>query len=147
MPIISRDESTKSEAASLGLEVRMLVDAPHGSSSLRIGELTVAPDTRVPRHIHTTTEEAMIILEGTVDALVGGQRMTIGPGHTVLAPAGTVHGFVNRYQEPARILFVSPTHDVDEVPSSVPDAPSGFASEKGLTGYRSADDRPLDKRK
>ena len=126
-----------------GVEVSILVDAEKGSHTLRIGEVTIAPNSRIPRHIHTTVEEAMIILEGTLDAQVGNDRMTVGPGHTVLAPPGTTHGFVNRSQEPARLLFVFPTLQPDRVLSSVPGATSGFPSTTGRSGYESPQDRPL----
>jgi len=69
--------------------------------------------------------------------------MPIGPGDTVLAPAGSAHGFLNRYEEPARLLFVYPTHQVAQVEVSIPGATSGFPSEKGLSGYQSPQDRPL----
>ena len=108
--------------------------------------MTIAPNTRLPRHIHTNTEEAMVVLEGTLDAVVGRERMTIGPGHTVLAPAGTTHGFVNRYDQPARILFIFPTLEPDRVLSSLDGATSGFLSESGLSGYSSPHDRPLENR-
>ena len=143
MPIIKREALTKRDGESPGLEVYDLVGAEQGSHSLKIGEVTIAPNSRLARHIHTNTEEAMILLEGTVDAIVGGERMTIGPGYTVLAPAGTMHGFVNRYQEPARLLFIFPTHEVEGVLSSAPGSSIGFASEKGLRGYDSPDDRPM----
>jgi len=145
MSIIKKEDLTKREGPSPGLEVYDLVDAAQGSHSLRIGELTIAPNARVPRHIHPNTEEAMIVLEGTLEVVLADQRMTVGPGHTVLAPAGMVHGFLNRSQEPARLLFVFPTHQVERVLASVPGATVGFPSEKGLTGYASPQDRPLDK--
>ena len=145
MPIFKKQDMHQREGNAPGLEIREIVDAAQGTSSLKIGELTIAPNTRVPRHIHTNTEEAMVVLEGTLDALLGKQRMTIGPGHTVLAPAGTTHGFVNRSDEPARILFIFPTHQPDRVLSSVPGTTSGFLSEEGLTGYSSPHDRPLEK--
>src|SRR5207237_1329271 len=113
VPIITKQDVTKREGAAPGLEVSDLVDAAQGSQSLRIGELTIAPHTRVPRHLHPNTEEAMIILEGTLEVVLGDQRMTVGPDHVVLAPAGMVHGFLNRAQEPARLLFVFPTHEVE----------------------------------
>ena len=58
-------------------------------------------------------------------------------------PAGSAHGFLNRYEEPARLLFVYPTHQVEQVEVSIPGATLGFPSEKGLSGYRSPEDRPL----
>jgi len=78
--------------------------------------------------------------------MIGRERITVGPGDTVLAPAGISHGFLNRYEAPARVLFVFPTHQVEEVPVSLAGATSGFPSEKGLTGFESPHDRPLARR-
>ncbi len=146
MPIFKKQDNNTRRGSSPGLEVRDILDAEHGTGALKIGEVTIAPNTRLPRHIHTNTEEAMVVLEGTLDAVVGRERMTIGPGHTVLAPAGTTHGFVNRYDQPARILFIFPTHEPDRVQSSIDGATSGFLSEAGLSGYSSPHDRPLENR-
>ena len=52
MPIITKQDVTKRAGASPGLEVYDLVDAAQGSQSLRIGALTIAPNTRLPHHIH-----------------------------------------------------------------------------------------------
>ena len=145
MPIIRTSDRNRNEAISEGLESFSIVDAAHGSDALRVGELTIAPMTRVPRHAHTNTEEAMVLLEGTLEAQVGSQRMTIEAGDLVLAPAGSVHGFLNRLDSPARLLYVFPRHDPDRVWSTPPDAPpSGFPSEQGLSGFRSPHDRPLE---
>jgi quercetin dioxygenase-like cupin family protein len=143
MPIISKQDLSKLAGVAPGLETCVLVGAAHGSQSLHIEEVTVAPNARIPRCVNPHTEVAVIVQEGTLDALLGRERMTIGPGHTVLAPAGTAHGFLNRYKEPARVLFVFPTHQVERVPVSVAGATSGFLSEKGLSGYESPQDRPL----
>ena len=145
MPIIRTSDRNRNEAISEGLESYAIVDAAHGSDALRVGELTIAPMTRVPRHAHTNSEEAMVLLEGTLEAQVGSQRMTIEAGDLVLAPAGSVHGFLNRTDQPARLLYVFPRHDPDRVWSTPPDAPpSGFPSEQGLSGFRSPHDRPLE---
>ncbi len=145
MPIIRTSDRNRNEAISAGLESFSIVDAAHGSDALRVGELTIAPMTRVPRHAHTNTEEAMVLLEGTLEAQVGSQRMTIEAGDLVLAPAGSVHGFLNRSDSPARLLYVFPRHDPDRVWSTPPDAPpSGFPSEQGLSGFSSPHDRPLE---
>ena len=146
MPIIRKQDNNTRQGSSPGLEVRDIVGAEQGTHALKIGEVTIAPKTRLPRHIHTNTEETMVVLEGTLDAVVGRERKTIGPGDTVLAPAGTTHGFVNRYDEPARILFIFPTHEPDQVQASVEGATSGFLSETGLSGYSSPRDRPLERR-
>lgn len=147
MPIIRKQDWSKREELFPGLEFYDIADAAQGTHSLKVGQVTIAPNTRVPRHIHTNTEEAMVVLEGTLDALVGPQRISITSGDAVLAPAGTVHGFVNRYDTPARVLFVFPIHNPDRVLASVSGATSGFPSEQGLTGYVSPHDRPLQRQK
>jgi quercetin dioxygenase-like cupin family protein len=146
VPIIANEGLPESVGAAPGLETRVLLGKEHGSRSLYIEEVIVAPDARIPRCVHPHTEVAVIVLEGMLDAVLGRERMTIGPSQTVLAPAGTAHGFLNRYQQPARVLFVFPTHRVERVPVSVPGTTSGFLSEKGLTGYQSPADRPLGER-
>ena len=147
MPIISKQDLSKPAGAGPGLETCVLVGKDHGSRSLHIEEVTVAPNARIPRCVNPHTEVAVIVQEGKLDALLGRERMTIGPGHTVLAPPGTALGLLNRYQEPARVLFVFPTHQTERVPVSVPGATSGFLSEKGLTGYESPQDRPLEQKR
>ena len=141
MPFIRRRDLN--QAAGSGLETLVLVDKEHGSQFLHVEEVTVAPNARIPRRVNPHTEVAVIVEEGMLDALLGRERMTIGPGDTVLASAGTAHGFLNRYEGPARVLFVFPTHQVERVLVSVPGATSGFLSEKGLSGYESPQDRPL----
>ena len=96
------------------MDARVWVNANQGSESLIVGEITIPPHSRVPRHIHANTEEAVIILEGTLDVLLGRETASLGPGNAVLAPAGSVHGFLNRHDEPAKMLYIFPTHHVDK---------------------------------
>ena len=146
MPIIKHEDVSTRQGSSPGLEVQDLVDAAHGSASLKVGVITVPPNSRIPRHIHANTEQAMVVLEGRLDVVLGRQRDTVEPGQTVLAPSGTTHGFTNPYPEPAKLLFVFPTHDGERVLASIDGATSGFRSEAGLTGYSSPTERPLDQR-
>ena len=143
MPIIKKQELSKRAGAAGGAERCILVGVNQGSRSLHIEEVRVAPNARIPRRINPHTEVAVIVQEGKVDAILGRERVPIGPGDSVLAPAGSAHGFLNRYEAPARLLFVYPTHQVEQVEVSVAGATLGFPSEKGLSGYQSPQDRPL----
>ena len=147
MPIIKKQELSNRAGAAGGAERCILVGADQGSRSLHIEEVSVAPNARIPRRINPHTEVAIIVQEGKLDAILGRERVPIGPGDTVLAPAGSAHGFLNRYQEPARLLFVYPTHQVEQVEVSISGATLGFPSEKGLSGYQSPQDRPLGERR
>ena len=79
MPIFKRRDMNKGEGSAPGLEQCEIVDAAQGTHSLKVGEVTIAPNTRLARHIHPNTEEAMIILEGKLDVLLGSERRTLGP--------------------------------------------------------------------
>jgi quercetin dioxygenase-like cupin family protein len=107
MPIIQHSEAP-SEEGFPGVNRAVLVDANQGSLSLHVGHLTLSPGSSVTTHIHPDTEEAMVIVEGSLEALLGDETVTVGTGDTVLAPAGVKHGFVNRTQEPAKLLAVFP---------------------------------------
>ena len=141
--VFKKQELSKQARAARGAESCILVGVDQGSRSLHIEEVSVAPNARIPRRINPHTEVAIIVQEGKLDAILGRERVPIGKGDTVLAPAGSAHGFLNRYEEPARLLFVYPTHQVEQVEVSIPGATLGFPSEKGLSGYQSPEDRPL----
>jgi quercetin dioxygenase-like cupin family protein len=44
-------------------------------------------------HVHNFTDEWFYILDGSMDALVGGQEITAKTGDTLWIPRGTVHSF------------------------------------------------------
>ena len=109
MPILNREDS---EELSPGVERFALVDGDKGSESTSVGDVLVGVDGVVPTHIHPT-EEAMVILQGEMDAILGDDVITVTEGQTVLAPPGVRHGFVNRSGAPARVLAIFPTANME----------------------------------
>ncbi len=107
MPILYRADA-KTEEGYPGIPRTVLVDASHGAESLWVGHLEIAPGAQVTTHIHPDTEEAMVIVEGELEAVLGDEVVTLGPGDTVLAPAGVKHGFVNRSQSNAALVAAFP---------------------------------------
>ena len=102
MPIIKKRELSERTGVAEGAQSSVLVGVAQGSRWLHIEEVSVAPNARIPRRINPHTEVAIIVQEGKLDAILGRERVMIGPGDIVLAPAGSAHGFLNRYEEPAR---------------------------------------------
>ena len=107
MPILDKNDVIKEEL-SPGVDRWSLVDGSTGAQSLSVGDVSLAPGGRVPIHIHPT-EEAMVILEGALEAVLGDDSLTVKVGQTILAPAGVKHGFVNRSGDTARIMAIFPT--------------------------------------
>lgn len=60
-------------------------------------------------HMHYGSEEMFFVLSGTPTLRNGTTEETLAPGSVVFCPEGTagLHTFVNRTNEPARILAVS----------------------------------------
>ena len=107
MPILDPDDSLRTES-SPGVGRSRVVDGELGADSLTVADLTLSPASKVPTHIRPT-EEAMVILEGELDAILGDQVIKVTAGQTVLAPAQVRHGFVNRSSAPARLMAIFPT--------------------------------------
>tara|TARA_B100000315_G_scaffold255202_1_gene297993 strand:+ start:3676 stop:4029 length:354 start_codon:yes stop_codon:yes gene_type:complete len=114
MPIIPY-ATVPTEESYPGVERAVLVNAGRGSKSLLLAHLTIQPGASVSTHIHPDTEEAMMIVEGTLEAVLGDQAVTLGPGDTVLAPAGVKHGFVNRSSAKARLVATFPKTEFQRV--------------------------------
>ena len=114
MPIIHYSDAESGEGYP-GVTRAVLVDDRNGALSLYIGHLVIVPGGRVSTHIHPNTEEAMVIVEGPLEAILGDEVVTLGPGDTVLAPAGVKHGFVNRSQSNATLVAAFPKTSFERV--------------------------------
>jgi mannose-6-phosphate isomerase-like protein (cupin superfamily) len=75
-----------------------------------VGHFTVAEFTipagfdGPPPHRHHDFDEGFYVLDGTLDALLGQERIQVPAGAFVRAPRGTRHAFRNSTAWPARLL-------------------------------------------
>ena len=111
MPILDKNESDRAERFP-GVDRWQVVSGDKGAESLNVGQLTFDPESAVPNHTHPT-EEAMLVLEGELEAVLGEETTIVRAGQTVLAPAGVRHGFVNRSAGQASLLAIFPTTDIE----------------------------------
>lgn len=58
-----------------------------------------------PLHMHPHQEEWFYVMEGQVAFQVGPQRLTLGPGESVLGPRGIPHSFSAVSPTPGRMLI------------------------------------------
>ena len=90
-----------------GLEIRYLIDGTVSGAGLGVFELTVPPGSRVPPpHSHRDNEEVAYVLEGTLRYSVDGEVRDLKPGERMHTPRGSVHGFSNPHDRPARALII-----------------------------------------
>jgi quercetin dioxygenase-like cupin family protein len=61
-------------------------------------------------HVHPNCEEAVYVLEGSVEHTLGDQRTTLRAGDLIIVPRGVPHQLLNESQSAARcyIVFSSP---------------------------------------
>ncbi len=105
---ISDKADIRREELAPGVDRWALLDGDKGAESLSVGDVTLAAGASVPTHMHPT-EEAMVILEGELEAIVGDEVVTVTAGQTILGPPGVKHGFVNRSGSSARVMAIFPT--------------------------------------
>ena len=111
MTIIDRKQAPAKNSFP-GIDRWTHVDGEMGAQSLSVMDLHMSAESTVPTHTHPT-EEAMVVLEGQLEAIIGDEVVTVQQGQTILAPAGVRHGLTNRSGAAARIMAIFPTATVE----------------------------------
>ena len=107
MPIIDNN-ATPMPPPEDGRSARRFVNKEAGAVNVTIGELVMQDGAALRLHTHPT-DEAIFLLEGQVEMVVGDESRVVTPGHTLLAPPGTPHRLVNNTGAPARMYTIFPT--------------------------------------
>ena len=86
------------------IEVRLSAEDTGGAYSMI--EETSPPGGGPPPHLHRDEDEALCVLEGEVEFLLGEGTIPAGAGTCVHVPRGTLHTFKNVGTSPSRVLGV-----------------------------------------
>lgn len=78
-----------------------------GEGSYSIFESVEQPGRSVALHRHPTFQETFIVLEGSFEFEVAGERRSLGQGEMLVIPRGAPHGFRCTSPEPGRMLTIS----------------------------------------
>jgi len=86
--------------------IRYLIDGT-ATGGMGVFELTVPPNSNVPPpHSHTSNEECVYVLEGTLRYSVDGVERDLCAEEWMFTPRGSIHQFSNPHTETARALIV-----------------------------------------
>ncbi len=122
MPII-RLEDVPEEAFADGATYQTIVGDAQGSTPVRVGVQVSPPGYSTGTHSHPYMEVVSVI-EGTGEAWIEGEDgvVDIGPGTTLVLPAGVRHGFRVTGAGPMRTYGVhaSPHRLVERFPDQDP---------------------------
>lgn len=95
---------------SLGASGVVVKASGDNAESGSVFEFTVAPGFDVGAHRHELVEEFFYVADGELELRVGSTQRSCPAGSFMFVPRRTVHQFINKGTEPARLLiFVTPT--------------------------------------
>ncbi len=88
-----------------GLKVAFPVSSVDGVAGIATVWMEVAPGAVLPEHTDSA-EELLLVVDGEVEASVGGERATLRARELAVVPALAPHGLRNVTDRPARVLGV-----------------------------------------
>jgi quercetin dioxygenase-like cupin family protein len=106
MPIINHASQAITRSDEFAT-LRPLVTTEHGAVGLTINEVTLTPGMARPLQSHPV-DIAFMMLEGSLQMIVGDEVRTVRAGNTLLAPPGTPYKLINNTWVAARLLMIFP---------------------------------------
>lgn len=86
-----------------GIRIEMLLNRAAGAAQSTLFVVEYDPGTTLALHDHPY-EEAYLILDGAVEAVVDGETYRLAAGDVLWVGVGSIHGFANREDAPVRWL-------------------------------------------
>ena len=111
MPIIRHTEQPVLKSEEFAT-IRPLVTKQHGAVSLTVQEVTLTPGMAGRLQTHPV-DIAFMMLEGSLQMIVGDEVQTVRAGNTLLAPPGTPYQLINQTWVPARLLMIFPADHLE----------------------------------
>ena len=87
MPFVMKGEAQRGNSAT-GTQSKTLVGKDNGGGNLTVVDAGIDPGVGLALHIHPNYEEATLVLEGNIEAVLEDETRVLGPGDLLLAPAG-----------------------------------------------------------
>jgi mannose-6-phosphate isomerase-like protein (cupin superfamily) len=106
MPVISHEKAPEIPWRP-GYRNFILAGKEQGLSCV-VGYSVIEPGRGAPLHMHKTTDEVFVVLEGALDMRIGEDRLLVQANHTIAIPAGVPHAFVAVGPGPMRMYTFMP---------------------------------------
>jgi mannose-6-phosphate isomerase-like protein (cupin superfamily) len=74
-----------------------------------VWEMLITSDGNPPPHMHDNEDEALLVLEGSVDVTVGDVTTSVGPGGFAFAPRGVPHVFAVTSDVARLVVIANPS--------------------------------------
>lgn len=89
----------------VGQDVRLLVTSHESRGDYYMFEVTSAPGTGIPPHMHEQEDEVLQVLDGEFEIFLDGKKYKVAKGDVLNLPRLVPHGFLNIGTKPGRTLF------------------------------------------
>ncbi len=89
-----------------GIHITVKLTSEDTGGAYAMTEEITQPQGGAPPHAHEREDEALYVLEGEVEFLLGEETIPAGAGSCVYAPRGALHTFKNVGTSPSRVLVV-----------------------------------------
>ena len=112
MPIINHNSQPVLQSDEF-FSLRPLVTKDHGAASLTVQEVIIKPGVEGRLQTHPV-DVAFMMLEGSIQMIVGNEVRTVRSGNTLLAPPGTPYRLINNTWVAARLLMIFPAAQLEK---------------------------------
>jgi quercetin dioxygenase-like cupin family protein len=103
------DVEAKNVAAGKDTTIQVLISAQEGPN-FALRKFSMQMGGGMPRHTNTVEHE-QYILRGRATITIGEETHQVKPGDVVFIPAGAVHSYENRGDEPFEFLCIIPNKE------------------------------------
>ena len=75
--------------------------------------MTIQPGDEIGEEVHPDTDQTLVFVDGTAEAVLDGVTTPVGPNQLVFVHAGVQHNFINTGEVPLRIItvYAPPEHE------------------------------------
>jgi mannose-6-phosphate isomerase-like protein (cupin superfamily) len=104
----------------------VLSTGPHS----QVVVMSIPPGDDIGAEVHPDVDQVLVIVSGTGEAVLAGERTAIGPGWLVQVPAGTHHDIVNTGPDDLRLytVYAPPQHAPGTIHRTKADAAAAEAA-------------------
>jgi quercetin dioxygenase-like cupin family protein len=86
------------------IEVKLASEDTGGAYSMV--KVTIPPQGGPPSHLHSNVDEALYVVDGEVEVLLGDGTTRASAGSLAFVPKGTLHTFKNVGTSPSRVVAI-----------------------------------------
>ncbi len=129
-----------------GVATRVVVDGSGTDGTYALLELRAPAGSGAPLHLHEREDQLLVVLAGTLDVLVDGERTEVVAGSCHKLPRGVPHAYVAGPQGALFLSLCTPSGFEDLILAALPEGdaapdPDDVAALMAAAGVRSLEGR------